>query len=931
MTFPEPIVVLDGQRVTWREAMAAEDLPYVDRLENSARDYRDMVRMTRELIAMGAVPATAAAAAEIDGGLAAPGAGVGKFAKYLPEASAIEKPPAKPEPAIEPTDAGYVLKLGIRESLEALMAPGQVFEIRAFREGRVNSGYFDNAAAAAVAVDPLDGLAEGIYFTPNPVNPALLARRANRIKPSMGRDSSTADVDIIARRWLLVDIDPVRPSGVSSTDDEHRAAMGLALEIAEALELLGWPDPVIGDSGNGAHLLYRIDLPNDDESTALVKGTLAALDRLFSTDQAKVDTGVFNPSRIWKAYGTVAKKGDSIASRPHRRSGLVAVPDALAPVTRQQLEIVAAKASDRQPAEPKKAASSRTPGEALDLGKWLRDHQIGVASEKPYQGGTLYKLETCPFSGDHSDGAFAIQFENGAIHAGCQHDSCGSRRQRWQELREMVEGAKKSRARRSTAPPASSTAGGTPEVPEAVARFTYRLTSGAIRIDDAAVAEFLYETLNVVSFNGSLFIYADGMYRPDKGTLSAEVKKIVQVCGTHEQLTKVWREVHAHLLATNPFKTQPFNLARDLIPAKNGVVAIDYETGSATLLPHSPGYRFTFKLPVVYDEAATVTMAEDLFAQYVLPEDVPILVQPFAQALLQAQMDRTYKKNYLLQGNKNAGKSTYTVILEGFFGEENISHVALQGLTTDRFCNGRMENKLINYYDDLSNVPLEQIGRFKALTGSTIHDIERKFEGSYPGRIFCPHVFTCNRPPRVSDLAKTDDAWWERWEYVRFPYSFPVDPLFYERTLTPAFYSSLLAAAIAMMIEIRQRGDLTVNRTSAEVQERWSLTADPLCQFIDAKMNRLEATISDFDKAKLHTAYLEWCRVAEIPALLRISTLTAFTQALQGYGIHEIETSTTIDGVKRKYHVYRGGYRWKDPNANMGHDYMASRWEKALS
>ncbi len=33
-----------------------------------------------------------------------------------------------------------------------------------------------------------------------------------------------------------------------------------------------------------------------------------------------------NAARIWKAYGTVARKGDSILGRPHRISRILEVP-----------------------------------------------------------------------------------------------------------------------------------------------------------------------------------------------------------------------------------------------------------------------------------------------------------------------------------------------------------------------------------------------------------------------------------------------------------------------------------------------------------------------------------------------------------------------------------------------------------------------------
>ena len=76
---------------------------------------------------------------------------------------------------------------------------------------------------------------------------------------------------------------------------------------------------------------------------------------------------------------------------------------------------------------------------SLVLPEWLSNHGIGVRSERAWQGGTLYVLSECPFSGAHRDGAFAVQFPSGAIYAGCHHASCGAGTQRWPELREMFE------------------------------------------------------------------------------------------------------------------------------------------------------------------------------------------------------------------------------------------------------------------------------------------------------------------------------------------------------------------------------------------------------------------------------------------------------------------------------------------------------------
>ena len=336
----------------------------------------------------------------------------------------------------------------IRRAVEALA--GGVVEVRALADGATHSGYFDDYERLACAVEALDAdpSVAGIYVTLNAVNPALLSRRANRIKMRLGRkDATTADADIIHRRWLPIDIDPIRPSGVSSTETEHDAAIDAASRIAGYLAEQGFPEPLVADSGNGAHLLYRIDLPNDEASLNLVKGVLATLDALFSNDVITVDTANYNAARIWKLYGTMSRNGDSTERRPHRRAKILSAPGRVEIVPAERLQAIAGLLPREEPPRQKGARG-------IDLASWLLDHNIAVQSAKPWNGGTLYALAECPFSGAHKDGAFAIQFANGAIHAGCHHASCGGGVQRWPELRAMHE--KKPAEQRTPKTPADS-------------------------------------------------------------------------------------------------------------------------------------------------------------------------------------------------------------------------------------------------------------------------------------------------------------------------------------------------------------------------------------------------------------------------------------------------------------------------------------------
>jgi hypothetical protein len=236
---------------------------------------------------------------------------------------------AAPSTNTKMTPEEYAARLAQRYKL--LIAPGQVVELRALDVQRgngrphVEAGFFDadhllDMAKAALEVTPH---ARGVYFTLNPLRPELLARRCNRI--AWAKDGELAkDRDVVARRWLLVDADPVRDPLISATDGEKAEARAAALAVMEYLRGRGWPDPILADSGNGFHLLYRVDLPADDGG--LIERVLKALAAQFDSDRVKIDRTVFNASRICKLPGTLARKGDNTKDRPHRRAKLLEAP-----------------------------------------------------------------------------------------------------------------------------------------------------------------------------------------------------------------------------------------------------------------------------------------------------------------------------------------------------------------------------------------------------------------------------------------------------------------------------------------------------------------------------------------------------------------------------------------------------------------------------
>jgi hypothetical protein len=277
----------------------------------------------------------------------------------------------------------------IYNALTLLHAPGSVVDLRIpnavtgqrglHKKYRSTvAGFYNDFAALAQEAVTWSGKSDGVYITLNTITPDLLARYANRVEE--GAEALTNDRHVIRRYWLPIDFDATRLAKISATDAEHEAALQRARTCRAWLHEQRWPEPLSADSGNGTHLLYRLDLPNDEASTRLVARTLQALALLFNDTHVTVDETTFNAARVWKLYGTLVCKGDHIPQRPYRVARLLDVPDALIVVTREHLAALAALVP-----EPSISTqhSHTTPLEPFDLMRWIVHHALPVASHGP--------------------------------------------------------------------------------------------------------------------------------------------------------------------------------------------------------------------------------------------------------------------------------------------------------------------------------------------------------------------------------------------------------------------------------------------------------------------------------------------------------------------------------------------------------------------
>lgn len=311
-----------------------------------------------------------------------------------------------------------------------LIADAGTVEIRLLGQ-HPQSGLFDNADALMACIWQHRNHGK-VYTSLN--RPGGHIRATNRMGASALRD---ADIAEIVR--LPFDFDPCRPAGVSSTDDEMANSLDSRSRFVAYMTSRGWPMPILASSGNGYHAQYRVKLPANDETREMTRLIYRTLALMFSDELVGFDQTVENPSRIFRAYGTLNAKGEPTADRPHRVAE-VRTPAVLQIVPMRKVAALADEFS-RRTAKPTRrfipAVGGSVTGSGdyrtLDVAAWFQSAALyrGRSTER----GKHYV--TCPWRGEHTTPSPATGSDTVVWDADggwptfhCSHSHCAGRTMR---------------------------------------------------------------------------------------------------------------------------------------------------------------------------------------------------------------------------------------------------------------------------------------------------------------------------------------------------------------------------------------------------------------------------------------------------------------------------------------------------------------------
>ena len=784
----------------------------------------------------------------------------------------------------------------VAQQLAPLLDAGQVVELRVLgvdgRSNRTDSGYFDNLDDLARYAASYSGRAPGIYVTLNPVNPALLARAANRAKEYAR--TTTSDTDILLRRWFPIDCDPRRPADISSNDIEHEAALSRAKVIADWLAGRGWPDPIFADSGNGAHLLYRTpELPNDAATAELFAHALQAIAMTVDDDAVSVDTGVYNAARIWKVYGTQVCKGDDLPERPHRTAQILSVPDKVRAVDVQLLRDLAALV----PVDEEDRTARRGRAD-FDLEAWIAEHNLNVRGPMAWgKGGERWLFDVCPWNPAHTNkSAFIVRFASGAIAAGCHHNGCQGRS--WRDLREMHDGPTPERRERTAAqqpdalPPQINREDFDPLAYRAedggildawydlyshqwtfapgwdvwlLWRSTHWQRDETLRIE--AQVEMLLDEMNraAAAAAGDAAADLEAMAKDDDGRddLEAEVKRFRALVTATKRSKGRIESVSGMARNRLAVHSREFNVTNTLNLA-NGTLHLD----TFELRPHQQEDRLTYVLPYNYEPAATCPRWEQFLREVLVQEAADGTLSPdddlieLYQELWGYSLTADTKHGVIVfqVGEGGNGKSVAIKVLNTLLGEQlsvtlDFAKLGSQG----NYDISRIPGKRVLLSTESrkgSKIPEDLL---KAIADGEPLNARAPYETPFEFRPVGKTWWSMNHLPRIND---TTMSIWRRMKIIPFRRQFSTKNKTADVNLPAKLLlemPGILNWALLGLERLNATGRFTTSAAVEEQVDTYRTSSNPVKLWLEERCDPTKDRKPVTKPSALYDDYLRWC------------------------------------------------------------------------
>jgi putative DNA primase/helicase len=384
--------------------------------------------------------------------------------------------------------------------------------------------------------------------------------------------------------------------------------------------------------------------------------------------------------------------------------------------------------------------------------------------------------------------------------------------------------------------------------------------------------------------SGSLWAYADGVWKPDA---ERELTRRVELC-TGDR----FRSDHAHQAQFLIQSREPMITGlgpSHLINVRNGM--LDWFTGE--LIDHSPDYYSTYQLTVPWNPDAQCTTIDSWMQETFSPDLHALLWQVMGVVIYPGMGPQ---QAVALIGGGNNGKSTYQRLCAGLLPASAYVAIDPRDLATNRFASAELFGKTANICGDIERFTFNSTAEFKKITGDDPIRAERKHKNPFTFTSQATNLFSGNKMPPSRDATL---GWFRRWHIVPLDRQISGPP---NRALEPALHAELegaLVRAVQGLREVMAQGGYDRPEACLAAAREYEYSCNSTRLFISEKVqfgSKFKAPVS---REAIYGAYKAFCSTEN----LEVESRPKFYEALADMGKPHLREQWTSDTSRKRGYV----------------------------
>jgi len=242
----------------------------------------------------------------------------------------------------------------------------------------------------------------------------------------------------------------------------------------------------------------------------------------------------------------------------------------------------------------------------------------------------------------------------------------------------------------------------------------------------------------------------------------------------------------------------------------------------------TPEFHVTNPLPYELGDSEETPEIDKLFKEWVDEEDVPLLYEILAYAMLP---DYPLHRTFCLNGAGRNGKGSYLQILTKFIGKENVTSTDFDTLTSRPFEAAKLYKKLVCMMGEINSIIFKRTSLFKKLTGADIIGYEFKGKDGFDDYNYAKLLIATNKLPESTDKTV---GFYSRWRIVDFNNEFEENPYLLQR-IPEQEYRNLALKSVKILKRLLNEGKFSGDGNIEERMKRYEERASPLRDFLNKR------------------------------------------------------------------------------------------------